>query len=211
MKEHEVNYRNNFIMGWYPEDTSFCDELLHYYQREQTIKGSGTMGGGKVMSNIKDSIDATLHPEMLSEFKYRKILKKCSDLYNEKYPYSACVGYSVKQGFNIQYYPINGGYKTWHSERNSADNPDVSRHLVWMTYLNDVNDGGTEFYYQGLTIKAEKGLTLIWPADWTFTHKGQISNTKEKYIITGWFNLLKEHELEKMRNKEYTNENSTVL
>jgi hypothetical protein len=55
-----------------------------------------------------------------------------------------------------------------------------------MTYLNDVDDGGTEFYYQKTIIKAEKGLTLIWPADWTYTHKGQISNTKEKTIITGW-------------------------
>ena len=56
-----------------------------------------------------------------------------------------------------------------------------------MTYLNDVEDGGTEFYYQGLKTKAEKGLTLIWPSDFTHTHRGIISNTKEKYIATGWF------------------------
>jgi hypothetical protein len=57
-----------------------------------------------------------------------------------------------------------------------------------MTYLNDVNDGGTEFLYQKITSPAKKGLTLIWPADWTHTHRGQISKTKEKSIITGWFN-----------------------
>ena len=56
-----------------------------------------------------------------------------------------------------------------------------------MTYLNNVKDGGTMFKYQNLTIPAKKGLTLIWPSDWTHTHKGQISNTKEKYIITGWY------------------------
>jgi hypothetical protein len=60
--------------------------------------------------------------------------------------------------------------------------------------LNNVDDGGTQFFHQGLTIKAEKGLTLIWPADWTFVHRGQVSNTKEKWIITGWYNLKEENE-----------------
>ena len=42
-----------------------------------------------------------------------------------------------------------------------------------MTYLNDVNDyGETEFYYQKLKIKPEKGKTVIWCADWTHTHRG---------------------------------------
>jgi hypothetical protein len=58
-----------------------------------------------------------------------------------------------------------------------------------MTYLNDVTDSGeTEFLHQQLKIKPEKGLTLIWPADWMFTHRGVASLTQEKYIATGWFN-----------------------
>ena len=42
-----------------------------------------------------------------------------------------------------------------------------------MTYLNDVPDGGTHFKYQELTAPAKKGLTLIWPTDFTidFTFK----------------------------------------
>jgi hypothetical protein len=60
-----------------------------------------------------------------------------------------------------------------------------------MTYLNDVNDDGeTEFYYQNLKIKPQKGKTVIWPADWTHTHRGITSPTQEKYIITGWFNFI---------------------
>jgi hypothetical protein len=56
-----------------------------------------------------------------------------------------------------------------------------------MTYLNDVTDGGeTGFFYQDVKIKPQKGLTLIWPADWTFTHRGQISQTSEKMVVTGW-------------------------
>ena len=78
------------------------------------------------------------------------------------------------------------GDNAWHFEENGDDK---KRHLVFMTFLNDVENGGTEFKYQNLTIPAKKGLTLIWPAPWTHTHKGQVSNTQTKYIITGWYNF----------------------
>ena len=57
-----------------------------------------------------------------------------------------------------------------------------------MTYLNDVIDRGeTEFFHQKIKVKPKKGLTLIWPVDWTFYHRGIPSPTQEKYIITGWY------------------------
>jgi hypothetical protein len=211
MKEHNVNRVNNFIMGWYADDTTFCDELIDYYHKPETIKTAGIVGSatgdGNINTDIKDSIDASFRPEMINDFKYSKVLKSCADLYYNKYPYSAGVGYGINQGFNVQRYLPKGGYKQWHCERNSADYPDVTRHLVWMTFLNDVTEGGgTQFFHQGITIKAEKGLTLIWPADWTFTHRGEVSNTQEKYIITGWYNLF----TDKMKMKE-ENENSNLL
>jgi hypothetical protein len=60
-----------------------------------------------------------------------------------------------------------------------------------MTYLNDVTDQGeTEFFHQQIKIKPQKGLTVIWPADWTYTHRGIPSPTQEKFIITGWLSFL---------------------
>ena len=47
----------------------------------------------------------------------------------------------------------------------------------------------THFKYQDITTPAIKGLTVIWPPDWTHTHKGQISDNK-KIIATGWFTLI---------------------
>ena len=60
-----------------------------------------------------------------------------------------------------------------------------------MTYLNDVEDcGETKFKLQNLKVKAEKGKTVIWPADWTHTHCGVVAPTQEKYIVTGWFSFV---------------------
>lgn len=86
--------------------------------------------------------------------------------------------------FNMQKYKPGEGFAGWHfdKEYNSRE-----RVLVWMIYLNTVQDGGTEFKYQKHLEKAEESKLLIWPADWTFTHRGQISNSNAKYILTGWF------------------------
>jgi hypothetical protein len=60
-----------------------------------------------------------------------------------------------------------------------------------MTYLNTVNSGGeTAFWDQKLKIKPKKGLTLIWPATWTHTHKGYPPKKQNKYILTGWWKRL---------------------
>ena len=59
-----------------------------------------------------------------------------------------------------------------------------------MTYLNDVEDGGnTYFTHYDLKIKPEIGKTLIWPAEWTHAHCGEVLNSGVKYIITGWMHF----------------------
>ena len=89
---------------------------------------------------------------------------------------------------NIQRYYPGEGYFEYHCERNTKDSKRV---LVFMTYLNDINDEGeTEFYYQKLKVKPEQGLTLFWPPEWTHLHRGITSKTETKYIITGWFSFV---------------------
>ena len=38
MREHSVNKLDNFICGWYMDDTSLCDELIEYYKRIEEAK-----------------------------------------------------------------------------------------------------------------------------------------------------------------------------
>jgi len=58
-----------------------------------------------------------------------------------------------------------------------------------MTYLSDNPDGGTEWMYQDKYVSAVKGKTVIWPAEWTHTHRGVIDEEKEKTLITGWIDI----------------------
>jgi len=196
MREHTINKLNNFIGGWYLEDTSICDDLVEFSKNHPRHEGtSGSHVTGQIVNKeVKNSLDVSLSdaPENL----IKKYVSQNLQLVLEEYikTYSYCNVYApwrIIESPNIQYYPPQGGYKNWHTERGSNIEPVVSRHLVYMTYLNDVTDKGeTEFYHQKLKIKPEKGLTLIWGSDWTFTHRGIPSPTQEKYIVTGWFNFV---------------------
>ena len=96
----------------------------------------------------------------------------------------------IISGVNIQRYTPNQGFKIWHYE-NTGQRPDsILRHLTFMTYLNTCKKAGTMFYYQNKTFQCTIGKTLIWPAQWTHTHKGVVSKTETKYIITGWWSYV---------------------
>lgn len=89
-----------------------------------------------------------------------------------------------------QKYPQGeGNYNYWHCEvfpeqkRTEA----LHRTLLFMVYLNDVEEGGrTDFYYQKRSLKPKQGQLVIAPAYFTHTHRGQTPISNDKYILTSW-------------------------
>ena len=192
MREHEINKLDNFIMGWY-HNPSFCDELVNYWKQD-TKKFEGTSGYQRVIKEVKDSTDSILTRQSDLGLRYIiEYLQPLVKLYTEKYKWcnEHINEWAITESMLIQHYKPGGGFHEWHKERIGLEWPNCGRHLVFITYLNDVNDAGeTEFYYQKLKVKPEKGLTIIWPVDWMFTHRGITSLTEEKYIATGWYNFI---------------------
>ena len=189
LKEYPIDFKS-FIGGWYiPKDV--CDEVLKFMDanKDKFTEGLSLAGNDK---EHKDSLDLYI-PYDYFEYPfnvYRHFLQKCLEKYMQRYPEVVHnERFDINENYNCQKYPIGGGFKRWHFE-NSMNKESYRRVLVFMTYLNDVPDGGTEFLYQQVKTKAEKGLTLIWPSIWTHTHKGTISHTSEKQIVTGWYHSL---------------------
>ncbi len=88
-----------------------------------------------------------------------------------------------------EYEKGKGGYTYWHSEvyPQLPDNDPLHRILLFMFYLNDVEEGGeTEFYYQQLKVKPKKGTMVIAPAYFTHTHRGNVPISNDKHILTSW-------------------------
>lgn len=90
----------------------------------------------------------------------------------------------------VQKTPPKGGFHLWHSEAD-ADPLTSPRCLSWMIYLNDTADGEgtTEFIEQGQSIQPRAGRMVLFPADWTHTHRGNPVYSSNKYIATGWYTL----------------------
>jgi hypothetical protein len=188
-----MGLNTTFIGAGYFEDLSVCDELIDYFQKNPDLLIEGKSARG-LNTEVKKSLDCCLEyiDPSLRE-KYFEQLKKVLILYKKNYNYcdEMCAPWGIVDQPNFQKYEPGGGFYSWHSERNGATIPMAFRHLVFMTYLNDVTDGGeTEFFYQKLKVQPKKGLTLIWPADWTHTHRGITSPTQTKYIVTGWYSFI---------------------
>lgn len=194
MREHIVNKENIFVMGWYI-DPALCDMLVQYYNSNPQRWEDGLTSTGVVDHSIKHSTDLQINIDEMMQLEYANALKTCVSFYMEKWKAMSEVSLLPLEGMLIQKYPAGGGFKMWHFERGLATPPNCNRHLVFMTYLNDVEEGGgTEFAHQHQVkgknaLKAEKGLTVLWPADWTHTHRGIVAPNEEKIIATGWLHM----------------------
>ena len=166
-----------------------CNDLIQYHKDNKEYKTSGTFGDNtQVDHSIKESTDVTFYNNSSSSAvkNYFAELQQGYNAYAQAFNIQS-LQLTTEQAHNIQYYPPKGGFKQWHWER--ASHGPANRQLVYMTYLNDVTDGGgTEWLYQDYKLEAKKGLSVIWPADFTHTHRGIVSATQEKWIVTGWFN-----------------------
>lgn len=187
--------KSSFIAGWFLPG-ELCDEIVNVFEDHKHLTRPGAFGGtGDVDKNFKDSVDLSVYADYFEPpfDLYRKYLQQCLDNYLDIFKWcNEQPRFDIREHYNIQWYPVNGGFKAWHFENDT----EIVNHrsLVFMTYLNDVPDGGTEFLYQDLKIPAQKGLTLLWPPFWTHTHRGIVSSTKEKMIVTGWFNFVDQFE-----------------
>lgn len=187
MQAHVINELGNFIAGWFLPADDLCARLIDYHRLNPDSK-PGRLGQ-RVDITKKDSVDCILEDQnLLAE--YAEYLMQSVNCYKQLYPWcDNFSAWSILEPINIQHYQPGSAYHAWHTERPSAAWPSVTRHLVFMTYLNTIIDGGhTEWIHQNCQIQPQAGLTVIWPADWCFTHRGLVSANQDKYIITGWFN-----------------------
>ncbi len=191
MKQASFNNFNSFVKGWFI-DESICQGVIDYFENNKQLHVQGTTTGG-VDETVKKSTDLGMQVnddlpialksyfnaqyEVLNE--YKKLFPQLDKLIGR---------WTITEGANIQKYLPNEGYFAVHCENLTIASS--SRMLVFSTFLNNVDDGGeTEFPDEQLRVKAEAGLTIFFPPAWTHPHRGIVSPTQTKYIITGWYSF----------------------
>jgi prolyl 4-hydroxylase len=188
------NKSPNFIGCWNIDNESLCMDIIKFFDENPQMQTKGVTGSG-LNESIKKTTDITIHPSNLIDPKYSifndyiKCLNNCFINYKDQYPFIKSFLKKVHiSSFLIKKYLAGDHFNHIHAERMGIKN--LHRVFAWMTYLNDVNEGGTtDFPHYDIKIKPDIGKTLIWPAEWTHAHKGSIVKSGSKYIITGWIHF----------------------
>ena len=187
---------NSSFIEQYPEAVSSADciNLISLFENNKEIQTVGISSVG-FDHNIKDDTEIALTKKLVDNnpewnaamMPILKALHDSVDKYIKTYESLNSIDQWQLEAtaINFQRFLPRQGYKKWHCE--NVNIKSSVRTLVWMLYLNTVEDkGGTDFYYQDYTCKAEIGKLVIWPPYWTHSHRSQVSPSEMKYILTGW-------------------------
>ena len=192
---------DQYIREYWTQDDQQCDKLIKMFW---AAKRAGMTKPGRVGSlenpqgqpeddkkkseeiSFEDIWNGELGPDTWGLRPYMDYITDCYSDYWEHFRLPPPIGIKILP--QIQYYRPGEGYFFPHID---AEAGVMSRVLVYISYLNSVPDGGTIMVNNdGFTIHAEKGKTVIFPAGITHKHVGEISQSHEKYICTGWVEWL---------------------
>lgn len=170
-----------------------CDRIIKDVERffETSPKESITAGAAQApfleFTRLDYSVNASVHLPEAARI-VDQALHECIQIYAAKYFVTRQLRASTKE-VKLQKTPPRGGYHFWHCENFNKET--ANRALAWMIYLNDIpeGEGETEFIWQKRRVQPEAGKCLLWPTQFTHTHRGNPVYSTTKYIATGWYTL----------------------
>ena len=183
-----------------------CSDIIHYVEIEEDGKYEGVTGGG-LRKDIKDTLDfqicATNEKNKPHWNKIRDLLERELNINIKKYVKSINDAiiideensqdkYKVFDKFvsfdtiQIQRYTKMKGKYIYHQDFRADWETKKFRVITFLWYLNDVAEGGETEFWAKHRIKPEAGKLLLFPATWTYPHRGMMPISNDKYIITGW-------------------------
>jgi len=164
-----------------------CDDMIQRFESQTDEQYQGRIGQTASQDNsIKKTTDLVIsgkdHWKDVDNNLFRSMGIAIKE-FREAYPYFK--GPFKDMGYGIQRYNP-GEYYHWHIDGGSHDFS--QRQLVAIWYLNDVPGPGgeTEFLFQNVKIKPEKGKLVLFPPFWTHEHRAVTLNEGVKYIATTW-------------------------
>lgn len=205
----EFNFQGDDFIGVfhnvYPE--GYCSHVINEFERyKNSGVGANRIQSEKTLPHVKDDYQMSfvhasnlrptgfMHEDVMHDpvDMFFRGLQNCFNIYTQQY--SILNHFDIKtMDMKLQKTAPGGGYHVWHSEQgNNIDS--VRRVLTFLLYLNTLEDddgGETEFLYQRRRVVPMANTMVIWPAAFTHAHRGNtVLGKNDKYVATGWFNLV---------------------
>jgi 2OG-Fe(II) oxygenase superfamily len=166
---------------------SFCEEVIHRFEAQPELHHEGRLGQTQGLDHsIKKTTDLVVSNREdwrdVDQVFFRCVAAGLREL-RETFPYFK--GPFKDMGYQVQRYRA-GEYYHWHIDGGSHQFS--QRQLVVLWYLNDVAGPGgeTEFLYQGVKVRPERGKMVLFPPFWTHEHRAVTLQEGVKYIATTW-------------------------
>lgn len=165
----------------------FCDEVVRRFEAHPEQHHAGRIGQTQHKDQgTKRTTDLVVSDK--DDWKdvdqlFFRALAAAMQEFRETFPYFK--GPFKDMGYQVQRYRA-GEYYHWHIDGGSHQFS--QRQLVAIWYLNDVPGPGgeTEFLYQDVKIRPERGKLVLFPPFWTHEHRAVELRQGVKYIATTW-------------------------
>lgn len=165
----------------------FCDEVVRRFEAYPDHQRPGVIGQtGDLEQSVKRTTDLVVSDK--EEWKdvdqlFFRCMAAALGEFREAFPYFK--GPFKDLGYQVQRY-LPGEFYHWHIDGGSHQFS--QRQLVALWYLNDVPGPGgeTEFLFQDVSVRPEKGKLVLFPPFWTHEHRAAELRSGAKYIATTW-------------------------
>lgn len=166
---------------------AFCAEAVRRFEAHPEQQYEGRIGQVQAKDrSVKVTTDLVVsnNPEWqdVDEMLFRSLAAALRE-FRETFPYFK--GPFKDMGYQIQRY-LPGEFYHWHIDGGSHEFS--QRQLVALWYLNDVPGPGgeTQFLYQDISVRPERGKLILFPPFWTHEHRAAELKAGVKYIATTW-------------------------
>jgi hypothetical protein len=197
---------NYFYINENSLSKELCFDIINLFENENNKYEGQTFSG--LNKNIKDTTEVQIPQISKSPLfnKLRSLLDK--ELSNNIKKYVNNINNFVSEHeessdhkfkiFNdflsydtmqIQKYDKQKGRYVYHHDFMIQEKEKRYRVITFIWYLNDVEEGGETEIWSEYKIKPTAGKLVLFPASWTFPHRGKMPISHDKYIITGWVYL----------------------
>ena len=170
--------------------SDFCDDIVRRFENSPEQQIAGRLGQqADTDDNMKRTTDIAVSGNPCWQDVDKQLFTSLGQALQEfRRRYAFFRGAFKDTGYHLQRY-LSGEYYHWHIDGGSHQFS--YRQLVALWYLNDVRGPGgeTEFLYQRIKIKPERGKLVIFPPFWTHEHRAVELQKGRKYIATTWLSF----------------------
>ena len=170
-----------------------CDSMLEQFEAESSLHYNGVTGGGytpMTKRTVEINISKCETWQKWNRLCFLRLqdglnqyARHCRDKCHNEF---LCNIDDINDtGYQLQKYMKEQQFYKWHQDGGLKENAHQHRIITFLWYLNDVDEGGETYFYH-CKVKPQKGRLILFPACWSYNHKGQTPISNDKYIITGW-------------------------